>query len=197
MLTWRIATAGLIPVMFVCAVLAAFSLDALIIRPSVDGGSVNTLLPGTTYAMATIMKVCIVEGLILIVFAGVTYLRSLRSSAMNEVPTQAMSGWTIATLYLPPIAILVGAVAVMVAQWFSPSPTDASSFTYFSRAGVFAMMVCFSVAIVLAIISIKKHDSPASVRILNIFTIVALIVLFWHFEFYAVGFHQDLWAPNN
>lgn len=193
-LTWRMA-AALIPVTFVCAVLATFVLDALMIRPNVDGGSVNTLLPGTTYAMATIMKVCIAEGLILIVFAILTYLRYRRFSAKSEAPTRSMPFWTMASLMLPPLAIFVGAVAIMITQALADVPDDARSFTFFSRAGVFAMMACLLAAFISAVVAIIRRESPAIVQILSIVTVTVLIALFWHFEFYAIGFHQDHWAP--
>lgn len=194
-LTWRITAAALIPVTFVCAVLATFVLDALMIRPVVDGGSVNTLLPGTTYAMATIMKVCIAEGLILIVFAVLTYLRSRQFPAKPDAPTRSLPFWTIASLMLPPLALLFGAVAIMIAQALADVPGDARSFTFFSRAGVLVMLACLVASAGAAIIALVKRENPGSVPILSIVTAMVLVGLFWHFEFYAIGFHQDNWAP--
>ena len=43
------------------AILAAVTLEALMQRPS-GGGSITTMMPGAVYAMATVMKVCVVSG---------------------------------------------------------------------------------------------------------------------------------------
>jgi hypothetical protein len=194
-LTWRKAVAALIPVTFVCAVLATFVLDALMMRPTVDGGSVNTLLPGITYAMAAIMKVCLFEGLILLMLAFLSYAGSLRGPAKVDAPNLTIRFWTTASLMLAPFAIVVGAVTIMIAQGLAAVPDDAYAYTFFSRNGVLAMLICLVTAAVTGVVALLKRESPMVVPILSIITATVLTGLFWHFEFYAIGFHQDNWAP--
>ena len=195
-LTWRKAAAALIPATFVCAVFATFVLDALMLRPTVDGGSVNTLLPGATYAMATIMKVCLLEGLIMIVVAIISYLRFRKIPDNSEAAQRSIPFWTIGSLLLPPLAIASGAIAIMAAQSFSDLPGDARSYTFFSRTGVLVMLACLAAAASLGAVALIKRESLAIVPVVSIAAVVALIVLFWYFEFYAIGFHQDNWAPH-
>jgi hypothetical protein len=96
---------------------------------------------------------------------------------------------------LAPLGILVGAIAIMIKQAMAEIPADARNFTYFSRIGVLVMLFCLVTAAGSAAVALIRRESPAIVPILSIVTVMALVGLFWHFEFYAIGFHQDNWAP--
>ena len=61
------------------AVLAAIILDVFVARPVSASASVTTLVPGMAYASATVMKVCLVAG----VLASV--LPALRTTRVDPV----------------------------------------------------------------------------------------------------------------
>jgi hypothetical protein len=64
---WAIVVSTLIVGTLLSAIFAAVILDVAIERPAVGGGSVTTIIPGYVYATATVMKVCILTGLVSIV----------------------------------------------------------------------------------------------------------------------------------
>ena len=44
--------------------------------------------------------------------------------------------------------------------------------------------------------SLARREHPRLLGAIALLMNVVLVVLFWHFEFYALGFDQDSWAPR-
>jgi hypothetical protein len=86
-------------------------LDALVHRPP-DAGSITTLLPGFTYASATVMKVSLVAGA---VSAAMAVVARIHGSA-SDASTAGQSTWALASVALPSVALIAGTVAVLIAQ---------------------------------------------------------------------------------
>lgn len=198
-----IISAALIPLMFVCAILAAFTLETFINRPEIGGGSITTLLPGSVYASATIMKVCLVEGLILIAIALFCYGRSRwfpgsRSERVNlsDSARKTVPFWGVLSIILPPLAIFGGAVGVVIAQAFvdQPNGVSMSYFPLLSRLGVLVQLAFVAAGMVSAAIALMRRERMLGVS--GMLANILLIGLFWYFEFYALGFDQDTWAPR-
>jgi hypothetical protein len=71
-----------------------------------------------------------------------------------------------------------------------------SDFSQFSRLAVTVNLFLIAAGAVSAVTSLVKHEHPRLVPVVGLITNAVLIGLFWHFEFYAVGFDQDTWAPR-
>ena len=80
----------LIPVTLLCVILGTAIVDTVLIRPV--PASVNTLLPGWTYAAASVMKVCLVAGLISTVIAMISYARFRWFPVLGQSATESSSG---------------------------------------------------------------------------------------------------------
>lgn len=69
-------------------------------------------------------------------------------------------------------------------------------FSDISRTAVFMTLALIVVGAVSAVTSLVKRERPSLLPVLGFAANVLLIGLFWHFEFYARGFDQDMWAPR-
>lgn len=183
---WVIVVVSLTVGTFLSGVISAVLLDAFIVRPVEGGGSVTTIIPGFTYATATVMKVCILAGLASIVIA-------LINRGATNLPI-----WGITSTALAPLTPLVGTLAILIAQRlaFSANEPSISEFSLISRVAVFISLFFISLGAVSAVISLVKRERPRMVPVVGLILNATLIALFWHFEFYAVGFDQDTWAPQ-
>jgi hypothetical protein len=174
---WTIVVVTLTLGTLLSAILAAALLDALIERPESGGGSVTTIIPGYVYASATVMKVCILAGLV----SAVIPLKKLLWAAENTLRAPSLSVqkppiWGITSTALAPLTPLVGALVVLIA--------------------VAINLFLISAGAVSAVTSLLKCERPRLVPVVGLITSALLIGLFWHFEFYAFGFDQDTWAPR-
>ena len=198
---WAIVVVTLTLGTFLSASLAALILDVLIDRPELGGGSVTTIIPGYVYATATVMKVCILAGLISTVIPLMQ--RLLADKAENVVRQPIVSArvfplWAITSTTVAPLAPLIGALVVIMAQTLAGSANGPliGDFSRFSRIAVIANLFLISAGAVFAVTSLMKHERPRLLPVVGLITNAVLIGLFWHFEFYAVGFDQDTWAPR-
>ena len=181
--------------------LAAALFDALIQRPVVGGGSVTTIIPGYVYATATVMKVCILAGLVSVVILLTELVWAKTTENTLRVPTlsaRRLPIWGITSTALAPLTPLVGALVVLMAQTLADKAAEPliSDFSQFSRIAVVVNLFLISAGAVSAVTSLVKHERPTLVPVVGLITNAVLIGLFWHFEFYAVGFDQDTWAPR-
>ena len=183
------------------AILAAVVLDVLIDRPALGGGSVTTIIPGYVYATATVMKVCILAGLVSVVIPFTK--RVFADTAGNILRASTLSAqrfpiWGITSTAVAPMTPLVGALVVLMAQTFADNAAGPliGDFSQFSRIAVAVNLFLISAGAVSAVTSLVKHERPRLVPVVGLITNAVLIGLFWHFEFYAVGFDQDTWAPR-
>ena len=186
---------------FVSAILAAAILDAFIERPELGGGSVTTIIPGYVYATATVMKVCILAGLVSIAIPLTKLLWPVSTENTLRAPTlpaRRLPIWGITSTVLAPLTPLVGALVVLVAQTLADNAAGPliSDFSQFSRIAVGVNLFMISAGAVSAVTSLVKHERPRLVPVVGLITNLVLIGLFWHFEFYALGFDQDTWAPR-
>ena len=186
---WALAAAILAPGTLLAGTVAAMLLDALVNRPA-GAGSITTLIPGFTYATATVMKVGLVAGLISAVTAVAT-----RAFA----PAPAANGarvftWGMASVALAPLSILAGTVAGLIAQ--TAADLTVRDFTYVSRTGVFVQLAVIAAGAIAAAMALITRERPRLLPMLGLIVNVVLIGLFWYLEFYAVGFDQDTWAPR-
>lgn len=192
---WAIVVVTLTLGTLLSASLAAVFLDVLLERPEVGGGSVTTIIPGYVYATATVMKVCILVGLV-----SVVILLAKRVLAGDALRAPALSRGlpicAIASTALAPLTPLVGALVVLIAQTFPENSPSITDFSQFSRVAVVVNLFLISAGAVFAVTSLVKHEHPRLVPVVGLITNVVLIGLFWHFEFYALGFDQDTWAPR-
>ena len=184
---WVIVVVSLTLGTFLSGVISAFLLDAFIERPVEGGGSVTTIIPGFTYATATVMKVCILAGLASIVI-----------SLINRAASSNTPIWGIASTVLAPLTPLVGTLVILIAQRFAHSADEPSisDFSQISRVAVLVSLFFISAGAAAAVISLAKRERPRMVPVVGLIVNAILIALFWHFEFYAVGFDQDTWAPR-
>ncbi|MBI4891778.1 MAG: hypothetical protein HY821_14225 [Acidobacteria bacterium] len=181
----------LIPCNFAAGTLAALLLDVALVRPP-DSGSITTLLPGLTYACATVMKVCLVAGFLWLHF--LTLLRLLRLR-LSSPPGGSLPRLATLSLALPPAAILLGALAAVAQQRFLllASPLSLISFDLISRQSVFLMLAAILAGALCAAASlVRRRGAPA---FLGLLVNAVLLALFLHLSFFAAGFHQDRWAP--
>lgn len=209
---WGILSAALILVTALSAILATGTLDAVVVRP--EPASINTLLPGWTYAAASVMKVCLGAGAVLAVIALVNRAR-LRWLPVIALATTGASDdrqentpnpatilgkiipvWSVLSVALTPLTPLIGALAVVVAQAFvgKSEGIAMSDFPLISRTGVLVMLAWIAAGMVAGLIALLKRERPRSLSLFGVVTNVFLIGLFWYFEFYKLGFDQDRWA---
>jgi hypothetical protein len=167
------------------AVAAAAMLDALIQR---GGGSVNTMIPGYTYAAAAVMKVALLEAVLLIAGAVVAWFRD-----RTETATVPIVGAV--SVLATPFGIVGGAVLVLVFQTqFIGEPDILARSSAASRVAVFGMMGLLLLGIGTGLFSLFRRERPRMVPIIGIVSNFALLLIFRYFEFYRLGFDQDRWA---
>lgn len=178
----------------ICSVLTAAILDSFVLRPQVGGGSITTLLPGFVYACATVMKVCLASAL----FAGLTILALLAFRSTSAVSRPRMPVWGIASIVLPPLTPLIGALVVILAQRLilRSDVTASGHFPSLSRGAVFVMLAMLLVGGLASIASLLRRELPKFLPVFGFIANTALIGLFWYLQFYAPGFDQDNWAPR-
>jgi hypothetical protein len=168
---------------------------------------VTTIIPGYVYATATVMKVCILAGLVSVVIALLKRLlahRALRAPAFCARPIPRVSSartlpiWAIISTVLAPLTPLVGALVIIVSQSLPryASGSLIADFSRFSRVAVAVNLFLIAAGAASAVTSLAKHERPRLVPLVGLITNAVLIGLFWHFEFYAIGFDQDTWAPR-
>lgn len=166
--------AGLATATAVCAGLEAWLLDRFVERPAAGGGSITTLLPGFVYASATVMKLGMVA-------AAAGFVLASRPAAGRPV-------CGLAALAALPLALLLGAAAVLIGQRCLSLPETA-------RLAVFVMMTALLSGALLAVASWLRGERPARWAYLGLLATFALVALFRLNRFYARGFDQDRWAP--
>jgi hypothetical protein len=198
---WAIAVVTLTLGTLLSATLAAVILDAFIGRPASGGGSVTTIIPGYVYATATVMKACILAGLVSIVIPLVKLASANATAGISETTSlsaQRFPIWGITSTALAPLTPLVGALVVLMAQTLADNAASLSinDFSHFSRIAVGVNLILISAGAASAVTSLAKHERHRLVPVVGLITNVVLIALFWHFEFYAIGFDQDTWAPR-
>jgi hypothetical protein len=170
---------------FLAVILCTVILDAFIPRPY--PASVNTLLPGFTYASVAIMKVYLFFGLALIPVALL-----YRRANFEVTPV-----WSLIATSAVPISIPI--VATIATIRLNATGWDQLTTSYFSTIGrfsVFLMLGIIVASIVAATISLGRKERPQLLTVMNLLTNILLVALFVHFRFYAYGFDQDTWAPN-
>ena len=189
---WIVTTLLLTIGTAVSAILAAVTLETLMHRPS-GGGSMTTMLSGAVYAMATVMKVCLVSGG---VAALIAVSRWIASGPRPEARTHGRPAWGLSAIALVVSTPWIGAVGSVVAQAFAGTGPDLSvgDLPQVSRVAVFVQLAVLLAGAVSAAVSLKKNERPRLVALLGLATSVVLMVLFWHFQFYAPGFNQDTWV---
>lgn len=190
---WAIVVVTLTLGTFLSATLAAVILDVLIDRPAQGGGSVTTIIPGFVYATATVMKVCILAGLVSVVIA---VMKRVLADRAENISARTLPIWGITSTALAPLTPLVGALVVLIAQTLAGSAPLINDFSRFSRIAVAVTLFLISAGAVFAVTSLVKHERPRLLPVVGLITNAVLIGLFWHFEFYALGFDQDTWAPR-
>jgi len=186
------------------AALANVMLEALLAGR--EPASINTRIPGWTYASATVMKIYLVAGVVaaVIAFVHLARWRSLPTSerspsvASDDRPVVAKSIpiWGSLSVILPPFASVIGALAVLIAQVLVDMPDGASPsyLSVISRKGVLVMLAWISASMLLGILSLLKREYPRSLALFGVVTSACLIGLFWYSQFYKLGFDQDRWA---
>ena len=193
---WTIVVITLTIGTLLSAILAAVLLDGLLQRPAVGGGSVTTIIPGYTYAAATVMKTCLFAGVVSILFALIKLVSAGNTHRPPSVSAPKLPIWAITSTALAPLTPLVGALVVLIAQTLAVAAPSIGDFSQFSRIAVTVNLVLILAGAISAVTSLLKHEHPRLVPIVGLITNVVLIGLFLHFEFYAVGFDQDTWAPR-
>lgn len=197
---WGAVTAILVLGPLLASTLATMILDAFLEGPGPS--SVTTRVPGFVYASATVMKVSISAGVLTLL----TRLVSRAVVRFKQNATRPTSGpssmvfpcWGITASALAPITPFVGALGVLTAQALTQTRGSLSmaDMSQISRTAVILMLSLIAVGVVAAAIGLLTRERPVPLSALALVTNVLLIVLFWHFEFYALGFHQDAWAPR-
>ena len=185
---WVLAAATLAPGTLLAGSVAAMTLDSFVQRPP-GAGSITTLLPGFTYAAATVMKVSLVAGVVSAIVAVAT---RVLGSAPAATGVRGRS-WALVSTAMAPTALLAGTLAVLIAQDPALSVRD---FTYVSRGAVFVQLWTIGVGAVAAAVSLIGRERPRPLAVLGLIVHGLLIGLFWSLQFYAVGFDQDTWAPR-
>jgi hypothetical protein len=175
------------------SIVAAMLLDAFARRPAPM--SVTTLLPGFVYAMATVMKVCVISGFVAVL--GATASRWM-PIAKQEAKAARMPFRALISVALPALTPLVGGIVVLVGQELAASKTtwtvaEASSV---SRVAVLVTLAMISSGGVAGVVSIIRKERPSPLAGLGVLANAILLALFLHLRFYALGFDQDGWAPR-
>ena len=204
---WTITSVASITLPILCSALATILLEALLV--GYEPASINTMLPGWTYASATVMKICLAAG---IVAAVIALMNLARRRWFAEVATRAASDdqqaratnpanpsaksipiCSILSVALPQFAPLIGALAVTIAQTIVDKP-DSASMNFISRSGVLVMLTWIAASLILGVVARLKGERPHSLSIFGVALNACLIVLFWYWQFYKLGFDQDRWA---
>jgi hypothetical protein len=198
---WAVVVSTLTLGTLLSAIFAAIILDVLIERPALGGGSVTTIIPGYVYATATVMKVCLLAGLASVVIPLMNRVLAYKAENALRAPTVSARRcpiWGITSTVLAPVTPLVGALVVIMAQTRADNAVGPliSDFSQFSRLAVAVNLFLITAGAVSAVTSLVKHEHHRLVPVVGLITNAVLIGLFWHFEFYAVGFDQDTWAPR-
>lgn len=211
--TWGILSVALVAETILCAILTAATLDSAVARPP-EPASVTTKLPGFVYASASVMKICLVAGVVSAAIALAKRALPRRHVVLGQ-SADAESGdrrehatrpaiasgefeliWGTLPAALTPLTPLVGAVAVVIAQTLvdDPEGVSMSDFPLISRTGVLVMLVWIAAALILGITASLKCSRHRSTAVFGVVMNAILIGLFWYFEFYKLGFDQDRWA---
>jgi hypothetical protein len=196
---WGLAIATLTLGTLLFSILATVTLDAFLEGPG--PASVTTRVPGLVYAVATVMKVCMVTGLVLSVIAlarRVSAGGAERAPGGPDSPAPGFPVWGIASITLAPLAPFVGAIAVVMAQSLSHAPESLSmlDMSRFSRTAVIVMLLLISAGVLAGVTSLVRRERSLLLPVLGVVVNAVLIGLFWHFRFYAIEFDQDMWAPH-
>jgi hypothetical protein len=146
--------------------------------------SVTTLLPGLTYATATILKVYIFASLAAAVIGWIWPIG------------EAVPAWALTSIFLPPAAPLFGTLVVLLIQPSLLSMTGARDYEQTARIGALAMFAPLFLGAVAALVSLHRREHPVATAAFGLFVNALLFGLFCFFRFYALGFHQDNWAPR-
>ena len=169
----------------------------LIVRPAPGtpgSGSINTLLPGLTYACATVMKVCLVAGM-LATIASLCVWTCRRRQPFTAVPVPR---WAIASVALAPVSTLSGALAAVIFQRLilTAAPVTIAQFQQIAPAPVFTMIAVLAAGAIAAVRSLMLREKPPAIATLGLAVNAILIALFLYMRFHAPGFDQDTWAPR-
>jgi hypothetical protein len=209
---WGISSVTLIAVPILCAALATIMLEALLAGR--EPASINTRLPGWTYASATVMKICLAGGVVTAIIALVALARRRwfsvsepaaaaasddRQQCMTNPSNHSAKGipiWGMLSVALPSFAPLIGALAVLIAQALMAGPDEAfmSYMSLISRKGVLVMLAWITASMILGVLGVLKRERPRSLSMFGVVISTCLIALFWYFQFYKLGFDQDRWA---
>jgi hypothetical protein len=188
---WAAVAAILILGTSLCAVTEALVLDKLIARPTVNGGSITTLLPAHAYASATVMKVCLAGGLI----AGAIAIAGWLFPLGHSTPMSRGPRYGIVSAALPPLTLILGTITILVAQALVDVPPGSpADFQRFGRIGVFVMSGGLVAGVALALIALRRGERPRTLAIFGAIVNSLLLILFWSLRFYAQHFDQDRWA---
>ena len=177
------------------AILAAVTLETLMQRPS-GGGSITTMMPGAVYAMATVMKVCVVSGgVAALATVGIWITGRTGRRWDTGVEARGLPAWGLAAIALVVSTPWTGAVGAVIAQVTADTGSGLSldHLPHISRAAVFVQFSVLATGVLSAGVSLAKHERPQPVALLGLVAGVVLIGLFWHFQFHAHGFDQDTW----
>jgi hypothetical protein len=179
-----------------CAALATVMLEALLVGG--ERASINTMLPGWTYASATVMKICLVAGVVAAVVALVSVARSRWFPVSASNSGAGSPSWGILSVALLPLSPLIGAFAVVIAQALvdTQEGPSMSYLSFLSRCGVLMMLVWISTSMMLGVVALLKRERPRSLSVFSLVMSACLIGLFWYFQFYKLGFDQDRWAAR-
>lgn len=196
---WGIASAILLPGSFVAASLATLLMDLVVQRPI--AASITTLLPGSVYATATVLKVCLVLGLasgVMALIVALTKPRTPEGWSVNRAKPRLPRAGT-ASMALIALTPLMGGVAVAVAQVLAlrSSGLSLSDFSDISRAAVMVQYAGLGAAGIFAAVSLIRRETPSLFAGLGLLASVVLIALFWYLQFASPAFDQDLWAPRS
>lgn len=172
------------------AVLGAVVLELFAIRVE-GGGSLTTMFPGFVYANAMILKISLLEVACLFILGIAIYF----IGRTGDQETWMLPGAAIVSILLPAAAPLVGAIAIVVTQskWDVPIRYSIDYFSRVSQVGVFVLVGALTVSVLTGVYSLIRHERPRSISLVSIATAITYLLLVRYWEFYKLGFDQDLW----
>lgn len=181
------------------ATLAAAFLDLLIVRPrpaTPGSGSISTLLPGLAYAGATVMKVCLVAGLLAALAALCHLMIRLLLPIAREPALKPRCA--LASIALAPLSTLAGALSAVVFQRLAltRAPVSVAQFQQVAPAAVYVMLAVLTLGVVFAGTSWLRREGATWTPALGLALNALLIALFLYLRFFAPAFDQDAWAPR-
>ena len=196
---WAIAFAILTPGSLLAAGAASVVMNTVVRAPA--AASLTTLFPGSVYASATVLQVCLVFGLasgVMAIMTAVTRPRIPDGWSVNRASSRLPRAGT-ASIALVALTPLAGGVAVAVAQLLGlrSSGLSLSDFSDISRAAVIVQYASLGATAVSAAVSVIRREAPSLFAILGLVASVVLVALFWYFQFASPGFDQDQWAPRS